>query len=102
LRGPPPPLEHAKANGADGIIYTNRYENAGSTSYITFSSEQIKSAAGNAGTYSAANLYTLFQAGDRDIVGAGENFVSIAAAAAAAAAALTGGAAAAGENPVRH
>jgi hypothetical protein len=37
--------------GYDGIVYTNKYENKGSTSYMAFDPEQIKSATGNRGTY---------------------------------------------------
>lgn len=44
-------IEQAKQEGYDGIVYTNQYEDKGSTSYIAFEPTQIKSATGNRGTY---------------------------------------------------
>ena len=38
--------------GYDGIVYENRVEDVGSTSWIAFRPEQIKSATGNRGTFS--------------------------------------------------
>lgn len=38
--------------GFDGVKYINNYEHAGSESYIVFDSNQVKSALGNAGTFS--------------------------------------------------
>lgn len=38
-------------NGYDGIIYTNKLEDAGSQSYVVFRPSQIKSAIGNKGTF---------------------------------------------------
>jgi hypothetical protein len=41
--------------GYDGIAYRNSVEDRGSTSYVVFSGEQIKSATGNRGTYSRSS-----------------------------------------------
>ena len=53
-----PVIEAAKAEGHDGIVYRNEFEDRGSDSFIAFYPEQIKSATGNRGT---------FDAGDPDI-----------------------------------
>ncbi|MDR1507813.1 MAG: hypothetical protein LBI67_11995 [Treponema sp.] len=54
--------EAAETVGTDGLSYVNRAEDYGSTSYVAFSPEQIKSATANAGTYGGENLSILFQA----------------------------------------
>lgn len=51
----------AQANGHDGIIYTNQYEDKRSTSYITFGPTQIKSADHNSGAYATESPSVLFQ-----------------------------------------
>ena len=53
-----PIIEAAKAEGHDGIVYRNEFEDRGSDSFIAFYPEQIKSATDNRGT---------FDAGDADI-----------------------------------
>ena len=44
-------VAQAKAEGHDGIIYRNEYEDRGKDSYIAFDPTQIKSATGNVGTF---------------------------------------------------
>lgn len=44
-------VKYAKLRGADGLTYTNRWEDNGSTSYVAFSPNQIKSATNNVGTF---------------------------------------------------
>jgi hypothetical protein len=61
-------IEHAKKKGADGIIYKNKYEDAGSESFLTFYPAQIKSADNNAGTYGSGNPSILFQTGARAVM----------------------------------
>lgn len=41
--------------GYDGLEYTNMAEDAGSTSYVAFRPEQIKSATGNSGAFASSN-----------------------------------------------
>lgn len=43
--------DELRDRGYDGIVYENRVEDPGSTSWIAFRSEQIKSATGNRGTF---------------------------------------------------
>lgn len=53
LRGRTPDdiIENLKRAGYDGIVYRNNVEDPGSTSYVAFTPEQIKSAIGNRGTF---------------------------------------------------
>ena len=44
-------IKQAKAEGHDGIVYRNEFEDKGSDSYVVFSPNQIKSAIGNKGTF---------------------------------------------------
>lgn len=44
-------VEDAMAEGYDGIVYRNRFEDAGSDSYIAFYPDQIKSAEHNRGSF---------------------------------------------------
>jgi hypothetical protein len=54
-------IRKAKREGYDGLVYVNRGEDIGSTSWVAFAPEQIKSATDNAGTYSNENKSMLFQ-----------------------------------------
>lgn len=47
-----PAIRQAKAEGHDGIVYRNEFEDKGSDSYIVFEPTQIKSATANVGTFS--------------------------------------------------
>lgn len=53
-------IEQAKAEGHDGIVYLNEFEDKGSDSYIAFYPEQIKSVR-NRGTFDAADQNILYQ-----------------------------------------
>lgn len=44
-------IAQAKAEGHDGLVYTNSAEGAGSESWVAFDPKQIKSAIGNRGTF---------------------------------------------------
>lgn len=48
-------IQSAKENGFDGLIYMNDVEDPGSTSYVAFEPNQIKSATENVGTFDAEN-----------------------------------------------
>lgn len=48
-------VKYAKINGYDGLTYTNKWEDRGSTSYIAFEPNQIKSATHNDGSFSEEN-----------------------------------------------
>ena len=54
-------VKKAKAKGHDGISYINKFEDKGSTSYVVFTPEQIKSALGNSGAFDPANPSILEQ-----------------------------------------
>lgn len=54
-------VERAKADGNDGIRYRNQFEDKGSTSWVAFQPEQIKSAVGNRGTFDPADANILNQ-----------------------------------------
>jgi hypothetical protein len=60
-------IDKAKNESHDGIIYINKFEDKGSTSYIAFKSTQIKSI-NNVGTFDTDNPSILFQTGDRDMM----------------------------------
>jgi len=46
-------IRDAKKKGHDGLVYVNQFEDKGSISWVAFYPEQIKSATGNRGTFSA-------------------------------------------------
>jgi len=48
-------IDLAKQSGHDGIVYKNKYEDAGKDSYIAFEPGQIKSATENVGTFDPRN-----------------------------------------------
>jgi hypothetical protein len=70
------PVEYAKKEGHDGILYTNKYEDIGSLSFIAFNPEQIKSATDNAGTFSAADSSILYQLAEEDADRAVEKYAT--------------------------
>lgn len=48
-------IEKAKAEGYDGLIYRNQFEDKGKDSYVAFYPHQIKSATGNSGHFDPSN-----------------------------------------------
>lgn len=66
-------IEKAKKQGHDGIIYTNKYEDPGSKSYIIFDSRQAKSV-NNKGGYDPDNpdILSFNSVKDQDAISANE------------------------------
>lgn len=60
-----------EAKGYDGIKYTNDAEARGSTSWVAFRPEQVKSATGNRGTYDPNSPHILEQPGKLTLVKGG-------------------------------
>lgn len=63
-----PIFDEAKAEGYDGLIYTNEWEDADnkSDSYVAFDPSQIKSATDNTGEFSSENPDIRFQLNKKD------------------------------------